>query len=114
MRGEEFSQISCVLPFWELPPHARRRALIMPEYSPRIGITSACAEKRVYCDWIDALKRNYLRMRGEEATRYYVAVSAPELPPHARRRAGFLVIFAPLPGITSACAEKRLRYLRKL
>ncbi len=58
--------------------------------------------------------RNYLRMRGEEPLIVEYDSSREELPPHARRRDARLAPGSTQSGITSACAEKRLRYLRKL
>ena len=90
MRGEETvghlnSPVS-----GELPPHARRRAAGYANYPAGEGITSACAEKRVAPAVMAVKPRNYLRMRGEEASKRARPWSILELPPHARRRAGLL------------------------
>ena len=47
MRGEETLEASVPFQLWELPPHARRRALRAEERLGLVGITSACAEKRL-------------------------------------------------------------------
>ena len=106
MRGEEgFSERGYITAL-ELPPHARRRATRkLPVMGPK-GITSACAEKRP--TGVSSLlpARNYLRMRGEERKSITSITGIPELPPHARRRAGLYAPFKQRNGITSACAEK--------
>ena len=51
----------------ELPPHARRRACFQPDFVSIPGITSACAEKSPHRTTCQQERRNYLRMRGEEA-----------------------------------------------
>ena len=70
-------------------------------------ITSACAEKRPHVIDKSSTTWNYLRMRGEEPARPADAPAPRELPPHARRRDVGISYSAGLPGITSACAEKR-------
>ena len=72
----------------------------------RQGITSACAEKSQLDLEVEALKRNYLRMRGEEADAVVSSRVLMELPPHARRRGSILNSASDMRGITSACAEK--------
>ena len=90
MRGEEAKPTCTPRGLKELPPHARRRAP-RPQRAPKYpGITSACAEKRVAPAVMAVKPRNYLRMRGEEASKRARPWSILELPPHARRRAGLL------------------------
>ena len=48
-------------------------------------------------------------MRGEEHSSARFCRASGELPPHARRREDFLCFVAACEGITSACAEKRVR-----
>ena len=91
----------------ELPPHARRRAIHPDRSQSSRGITSACAEKRHKAITVSGRRWNYLRMRGEEATRPHRQTIILELPPHARRRVFGRWVRAKRRGITSACAEKR-------
>ena len=46
MRGEESSPERKIVAALELPPHARRRGMMVSRSSRVMGITSACAEKR--------------------------------------------------------------------
>ena len=107
MRGEELA-----IPYlrWhprELPPHARRRVPRAPHLGGMRGITSACAEKSLNARIMHTSFWNYLRMRGEERRIFASSPTRMELPPHARRRGHFRRRPARVPGITSACAEKR-------
>ena len=106
MRGEELLLDPDGETTEELPPHARRRAFPHCRPLAYTGITSACAEKS-FCS-IPTVRqpRNYLRMRGEERGRKNHYRASLELPPHARRRDGFLSSVLMAKGITSACAEK--------
>ncbi len=107
MRGEEGGLIGGIPRAMELPPHARRRALITHTSSVVSGITSACAEKRSGWRGATVTCGNYLRMRGEEDHFALSAENLQELPPHARRRVVQRALPVWLRGITSACAEKR-------
>ena len=86
MRGEEADSAvpSTVTP--ELPPHARRRAVVAHQAYSEPGITSACAEKSQIIQRFPGFPRNYLRMRGEEPRGERIGFRVEELPPHARRR----------------------------
>ena len=66
MRGEEDHFALSAENLQELPPHARRREKLVPEFVLQIGITSACAEKSLALPGNGFRKWNYLRMRGEE------------------------------------------------
>ncbi len=114
MRGEEESKRLVRSLKVELPPHARRRVHDEVDVGGVLGITSACAEKSSTLRAFEAETRNYLRMRGEEAHVFTGDGATQELPPHARRREISTAHLHHCFGITSACAEKRLRYLRKL
>ena len=93
----------------ELPPHARRIPVDSAKGGMAGGTTSACAENTVHDTIIDAMHRNYLRMRGE----YHAPVSGfpvfEELPPHARRILVVAWAEVSLHGTTSACAENTLK-----
>ena len=106
MRGEEDHFALSAENLQELPPYARRREKLVPEFVLQIGITSACAEKSFeflkFCDHA----RNYLRMRGEEVPKHALPRVPLELPPHARRRVDLVPQWNIGVGITSACAEK--------
>ena len=67
MRGEEVPSRAQLKRVTELPPHARRRAAASGVFGSYVGITSACAEKRILRIARLQHQRNYLRMRGEEA-----------------------------------------------
>ena len=86
MRGEENFQPVRILFYVELPPHARRRVDVNGTGESAGGITSACAEKSACRAVCGEHKRNYLRMRGEEACTVCRPRPPTELPPHARRR----------------------------
>ena len=74
-----------------------------------VGITSACAEKRIVSTPQSKSTGNYLRMRGEEDDAAADdACPDAELPPHARRRAQDSRRHRVPLGITSACAEKSI------
>ena len=91
----------------EIPPRARRRALVVVAVTGWCGNTSACAEKRVHRGGLGTGTRKYLRVRGEEPV--LSATSSPhwEIPPRARRRVKIAIPAIPVWGNTSACAEKR-------
>ena len=69
MRGEELPVAGLISPMMELPPHARRREVANGAILVDLGITSACAEKRVFKQRVDFCDGNYLRMRGEESAK---------------------------------------------
>ena len=106
MRGEEVGAVEGAEHAWELPPHARRRAIEPPCDRRCHGITSACAEKRMRCISGSFPWWNYLRMRGEEERHACSITPLLELPPHARRRGRLVRVHSFCLGITSACAEK--------
>ena len=66
MRGEEYEDFDVRTESLELPPHARRRDIGALLAGDKLGITSACAEKRRPRRRRTPSLRNYLRMRGEE------------------------------------------------
>ena len=106
MRGEEPFKQRDIRAGLELPPHARRRAVLTETTVREIGITSACAEKSTAVSLMRNRPRNYLRMRGEELPINELCGGHVELPPHARRRELVPHFYAGTFGITSACAEK--------
>ena len=53
----------------ELPPRARRIPGPAAVRAPRLGTTSACAENTFRWVWCPAVRRNYLRVRGEYSPR---------------------------------------------
>ena len=67
IRGEESREFTFNFTLWELPPHTRRRVTLHSYKTTLSGITSAYAEKRCLCQPATNRRRNYLRMRGEEA-----------------------------------------------
>ena len=50
---------------WELPPRARRILQDEIDRGQELGTTSACAENTNTQASLDAIKGNYLRVRGE-------------------------------------------------
>ena len=90
----------------EIPPRARRRAILPTTVTLLIGNTSACAEKRRDHVEKNDLPRKYLRVRGEESMFAVVWVIPLEIPPRARRRGEAESYHGELVGNTSACAEK--------
>ena len=131
MRGEESLSYQNTAARMELPPHARRRVDLVPQWNIGVGITSACAEKSGAASFACMAARNYLRMRGEEGVVLAQAdtegnylrmrgeewncgsafLALRELPPHARRRVVAYLSADGVDGITSACAEKRSLFL---
>ena len=111
MCGEEAQGNHVLICYWELPPHARRRVQWRGADMTGSGITSACAEKSSYCSRVQRSRRNYLRMRGEEAVPKQTPAPTTELPPHARRRDHLTLPATFGRGITSACAEKSVESL---
>ena len=89
----------------ELPPRARRIPAGVEQVAELSGTTSACAENTLILTRIAAMKRNYLRVRGEYA--YYCGTRARtgELPPRARRIRPRRTAVRASVGTTSACAE---------
>mgnify|MGYP007104153507 FL=1 len=88
MRGEKTRTITGWTYWTEIPPHARRRAILRKP--GRI------------------IHRKYLRMRGEEPLRTFDPILKKEIPPHARRRGFMAARVRSNSGNTSACAEKSL------
>ena len=114
MRGEEAVPPNSTSTTAELPPHARRRARSIAQAPAAVGITSACAEKRLVGYRGIVGIGNYLRMRGEEPLSCVSSTATRELPPHARRRVPRRCRCFADHGITSACAEKSAATPRRL
>ena len=93
----------------ELPPRARRIPGPAAVRAPRLGTTSACAENTFRWVWCPAVRRNYLRVRGEYLTGCATGWKNTELPPRARRIPGFCRQVAGAKRTTSACAENTVR-----
>ena len=70
------------------------------------GTTSAYAEKSPHHIAQRRVRRNYLRIRGEEKEKTCNYQLLSELPPHTRRRANEYFHWVPVLGTTSAYAEK--------
>ena len=89
----------------ELPPRARRIRILLIGHVLAGGTTSACAENTQDGKVISAMRRNYLRVRGEYVGGSNTFTMWWELPPRARRihLAGSCGAFHC--GTTSACAE---------
>ena len=107
LRGEEASTSPPIMPGRELPPLARGRGQAHRPFSRASGITPACAGKRTSAAHTIPARRNYPRLRGEEADFAPAAGARRELPPLARGRAARARWLKLLPGITPACAGKR-------
>ena len=106
VRGEEWAMWQGNQGLWEIPPRARRRALMSMAITVIQGNTSACAEKSACGRLRVPTLRKYLRVRGEES-RYMLRVFTHwEIPPRARRRVQWDETWELLEGNTSACAEK--------
>ena len=69
----------------ELPPRARRIPPLTVPIPWIDGTTSACAENTRLSARNRPATRNYLRVRGEYLTRWFIFSSRVELPPRARR-----------------------------
>ena len=68
IRGEEVSPSTAKEALMELPPHTRRRVHAQPAVEDTMGTTSAYAEKSNNLHIVIGKPKNYLRIRGEEAT----------------------------------------------
>lgn len=88
VRGEEWTSVSASLFCIESPPHARGRGFRVDRRGRLIGITPACAGKRLPRSSRSCWQRNHPRVRGEE--RWDFVVKTPDT------------------GITPACAGKRM------
>ncbi|VFB06056.1 Uncharacterised protein [Corynebacterium striatum] len=108
MRGEESNRRQPHPGRTEIPPRARRRAIIHYYHAFRRGNTSACAEKRVCGRWCLLPLRKYLRVRGEEERGEACLYPSWEIPPRARRRATGNYGVTCVKRNTSACAEKSI------
>ena len=106
VRGEEPRARKCARMCSEIPPRARRRAVMTPVTHRSQGNTSACAEKSRVRNDRRMSARKYLRVRGEEASVNRRSAAVVEIPPRARRRGTHPITSADLRGNTSACAEK--------
>ncbi len=106
MRGEKTRTITGWTYWTEIPPHARRRAILRKpgRIIHRKYLRMRGEEPLRTFDPI--LKRKYLRMRGEEGSWLHGCDPIPEIPPHARRRAYLRGLQHRNMGNTSACAEK--------
>ena len=107
IRGEEADRIASSASGWELPPHTRRRVIVIPSFQSKLRTTSAYAEKSGQGVYIHLACGNYLRVRGEEISVIFLAPSRLELPPHTRRRVLLIRAVNSITGTTSAYAEKR-------
>ena len=96
----------------EIPPHARRRALLGGHCEQQAGNTSARAEKSCRARRHSSPSRKYLRTRGEEPSGTNSLVPLAEIPPHARRRDDGRENQVLIHGNTSARAEKSWRWSR--
>ena len=105
MRGEYSLPPGIPAGILELPPRARRIRDDEEGDCLVRGTTSACAENTVHDTIIDAMRGNYLRVRGEYGFWGWGVSGYQELPPRARR-IPCLSNSSHLPtGTTSACAE---------
>ena len=89
----------------ELPPRARRIHHGRYRHAVCFGTTSACAENTFAVSPRPRTRGNYLRVRGEYVTSYFVFIDPMELPPRARRILVNVKIRSGHSGTTSACAE---------
>ena len=108
MRGEKSTFIDCAEHSPGSPPLARGKVYknALARYSG--GITPACAGKRLKSSSIVISSRNHPRLRGEK--RLIPPETAPVTgsPPLARGKGAGAVLVPQLPGITPACAGKRV------
>ena len=108
MRGEKSTYSSIALSISGSPPHARGKVSYIVEACPLFGITPACAGKRGRKRARVGAARDHPRMRGEKSTASCTLVAATGSPPHARGKVRHPNHLPTAPGITPACAGKRL------
>ena len=111
MRGEYLSVNPPMMPDSELPPHARRIRFWGTSEKQIRRTTSACAENTITSFTCLITFGNYLRMRGEYEWTMPLDDCAEELPPHARRILGEVILELANFRTTSACAENTLNEL---
>ena len=105
VRGEYTRTRKILTRIMELPPRARRILSRVDDLAVAVGTTSACAENTQGEGSRLAIRRNYLRVRGEYLSRLRGRTPHWELPPRARRiHPGCRRTVFPI-GTTSACAE---------
>ena len=109
VRGEYKSRLAYSPQSLELPPRARRIHHVSGVPASGVGTTSACAENTAPRKMRVDTRRNYLRVRGEYATKPSKPAPTWELPPRARRILDRRLALGRVGGTTSACAENTTR-----
>ena len=89
------------------PPRVRGKGLQTPAGTGAMGITPACAGKRITDDVLHFFVRDHPRVCGEKLFGQLLARTNEGSPPRVRGKAGSCAITARPIGITPACAGKR-------
>ena len=94
------------------PPHVRGKACRMWKLPWVLGITPACAGKRISVKPRPACSQDHPRMCGEKGKKIKPGPDGHGSPPHVRGKVSALWLFFACSGITPACAGKRLKRSR--
>ena len=96
------------------PPHVRGKVFSGLFVLVVVGITPACAGKRLDKGGFRSPNRDHPRMCGEKSMLNVVAIMGRGSPPHVRGKAIQKVSGSITPGITPACAGKRVDLQRTI
>ena len=94
------------------PPHVRGKAHALKERPFPVGITPACAGKSLSCGDARSQDWDHPRMCGEKCCSGSSCSPSTGSPPHVRGKVCGQVRRTSYPGITPACAGKRLKRSR--
>ena len=106
--GEKLVCYSLHVVFQGSPPRVRGKGDLQIGASSLSGITPACAGKSSARHWKRPATRDHPRVCGEKNMERIVALGIQGSPPRVRGKACLLSRFLVLPGITPACAGKRV------
>ena len=111
MCGEKFRDENLEAPLMGSPPHVRGKAGRGGGLRHRCGITPACAGKRRRGPRGSTGPRDHPRMCGEKQALRCTLMFQQGSPPHVRGKGKRWKEHHTIPGITPACAGKRLNRL---
>ena len=109
MCGEKFNCNPGSPQHWGSPPHMRGKAKIFRRWSAEMGITPAYAGKSIQTFQFVQYHRDHPRVCGEKLSISSAHISQTGSPPRMRGKAPGFLCSPYFPGITPACAGKRLR-----
>ena len=112
MCGEKTKPQRVAPPKLGSPPHVRGKVSQFVDGCACHGITPACAGKRGFRSNQPVDPRDHPRMCGEKHREHWTAQKWIGSPPHVRGKVGMHLSDTASPGITPACAGKRLKRFR--